>query len=183
MNYGESPTQTSSFNRLKPLLIVSCVLLIALVGLFVLVFIGTNGYRHSSTQTDMSPVTIILGAEQPPLHPGIKWEAPESGRFDFTTRTGKVITVGGYMIKSEVLTPDRIKIQLDKELHDYYDSQLAARGWNRNRWEDGAYSGGEVWGYEKDGMYITIGYDRYNSEGEEALRAYVTYSVTTTPSP
>src|SRR5688500_11201780 len=103
-----------------------------------------------------SPVTAV---EFPALYSEFRWSAAESGRFLFRTSANELVERDGYIIKS--IEP----VDYPKDFLVYYEQILVDQGWVQTDIAGGA--DGERLGFEKDGYFISFG---YNSVSREPLK-------------
>lgn len=132
-----------------------------------------------------------IGADIPPLYPGITWEATQSGKFEFRDSQSNPIQLNGYSNQSVVLGPcSRIQTsveaialnKIETELRHYYEQVLPVRGWQPygGADSDAPMGFGSSWGYQKGDRYLQLeyGYDCNDHPDGWGLRAHIWYSTT-----
>lgn len=94
--------------------------------------------------------------ELPPLYPNIQWKEPERGKPLFINHDRDTIEQMGSRYESELLEdyPD--------DFLNYYNSDLTIRGWIKTDYA--SVPGSELYGYEKNDRYITIGFRSVSRE-------------------
>lgn len=134
-------------SRGTALLVVVVVLVFVVLGAFI--FSQRRPFTALSPLTpDTASDTVPVEPKIPPLYSGLQWGETKSGNLVFITSTDEVVKEEGYYNESVLLGT------YPKGFFDYYQQELAARGWIETAYTDGP--SGETYGYEKDGRYITV---------------------------